>query len=319
MSNQLQRIIQGAKALEKARTIPDVKVIRDQAKAIADYCKQQKYAGNAAIDAKELQLRAERKLGNLIPEQFPQGRPQKTSHDATFLKDSGISKTQSSRWQKVAVISEPEFEQYVFDERTKGKEPTVSGAIRKTKRKHTEIRLKEIETNEPAPAAGKYDVIVVDPPWPMEKVERDCRENQTVHLDYPTMTLEQVSTLEIPSSENCHLWMWTTQRFLPSAFPIVESWGFSYVCCFVWNKNGGFQPFGLPQYNCEFALYARRGSPIFLDTKDFKLCFGGSRAQHSEKPDAFYDMVRRTTSGRRLDMFNRRPIRGFDTWGKEAK
>lgn len=317
--NQLQRVIEGAKALEKARTIPDVKVIRDQAKAIADYCKQQKYAGNAAIDARELQLRAERKLGTLIPDQFPQGRPHKTSHDATFLKDAAISKTQSSRWQKVAVISEPEFENYVAEERSKGKEPTVSGAIRNTKRKHETSKLKEVETQEPYPANGKYDVIVIDPPWPMEKVERDCRENQTCNLDYPTMSVDEICQLKLPISENCHIWIWTTHRFLPTAFDVINVWGFDYVCCFVWKKNGGFQPFGLPQYNCEFALYARKGSPIFIDTKDFKLCFEGKRGEHSEKPEEFYEMVCRTTSGRRLDMFNRRKIHGFDTWGNEAK
>src|ERR1043166_5553073 len=132
------------------------------------------------------------------------------------------------------------------------------------------------------------------------------------------MSEEELEKLQLPCAADCHVWLWTTQKFLPMALRLLAKWGLKYVSNFVWHKPGGFQPFDLPQYNCEFALYARKGAPMFLDTKDLPACFSAPRGAHSEKPEQFYDMVRRVTAGRRLDMFNRRAIAGFVGWGKEA-
>lgn len=154
-----------------------------------------------------------------------------------------------------------------------------------------------------------YDVIVLDPPWPMAKIEREVRPNQS-EFDYPTMSEDELENLTVPCSGDCHVWVWTTHRFLPMAFRLLDAWGLKYVCTFTWHKPGGFQPVGLPQYNCEFALYARAGSPKFNTTKTFPVCFDAPRGKHSEKPDVFYETVRRVTGGRkgdgsRLDLMRR--------------
>lgn len=203
-------------------------------------------------------------------------------------------------------------------EKVRTGEMKPAAAHREMKRDELSGRLEALATIGAAATDGLYDVVVLDPPWPMKKIERDCRPNQ-VEFDYPTMNEDQLGELHIPFADDCHVWVWTTHKFLPMALRLIETWGLKYVCTFVWHKPGGFQPVGLPQYNCEFAVYARKGAPQFLDTKEFDVCFNAPRGAHSEKPEEFYEVLRRVTGGRRLDMFNRRKIEGFDGWGNEAK
>ena len=205
----------------------------------------------------------------------------------------------------------------ITDKLLSGEASTVKEAQRETKREEIISKLESIEAMEVKEIQGVYDVIIIDPPWDMKKIERDERPNQS-EFDYPTMTEEELAKLEIPAANDCHVWLWTTHKFMPMALKLLTNWDLKYVCTFVWHKPGGFQPFGLPQYNCEFALYARKGTPSFINTKDFSTCFFAPRTGHSEKPEEFYSMVKRVTAGRRLDMFNRRKIKDFDCWGKES-
>jgi N6-adenosine-specific RNA methylase IME4 len=178
--------------------------------------------------------------------------------------------------------------------------------------------LAAAEVLEPTQA---YETIVLDPPWPMEKIERDVRPNQ-VAFDYPTMSEDELrkfgSTLNRMAAPDCHLFMWTTQKFLPLALRLVEAYGFRYVLTMTWHKAGGYQPTGLPQYNCEFVVYARKGSPKFVSTQGFFCCFNGPRREHSRKPDEFFDIIRLVTGGPRVDVFSREAREGFAQYGNET-
>lgn len=184
--------------------------------------------------------------------------------------------------------------------------------------RRTELAAAKAAIPEPV-APGRYGTIIIDPPWDMEKIERDVRPAQ-VAFEYPTMSEADLAAFPVPdmAQDHCHLFCWTTQKFLPMSLRLVESWGFRYVLTMVWHKPGGFQPIGLPQYNCEFVVYARRGSPSFRDTKAFPCAFQAPRREHSRKPDEFYDLIRRVTADGRIDVFSREPREGFDQFGNEA-
>ena len=121
LDTALTRYSAARHALEEAVRVDEVKDIRDKALAMAAYAKQ---AGdNSLIQlATEIRVRAERKAGQMLA-QMPKATGAKgvgpiavvvndRNHSPT-LKDLGISKDQSSRWQKLAAVPDDKFEQAV--------------------------------------------------------------------------------------------------------------------------------------------------------------------------------------------------------------
>jgi 23S rRNA G2069 N7-methylase RlmK/C1962 C5-methylase RlmI len=58
---------------------------------------------------------------------------------------------------------------------------------------------------------NRYDVIVIDPPWPMKFIKRKVRPNQ-VQLAYRTMTLEEIEfhvgeQLNQLCADDCHVFL----------------------------------------------------------------------------------------------------------------
>lgn len=175
-------------------------------------------------------------------------------------------------------------------------------------------------------AAGKivitgkqYQTIVVDPPWPMEKILRDERPNQT-EFDYPVMDIEEIKALPVSAmavKDGCHIYLWTTQRFLPVAFEVFEAWGVNYQCILTWVKNVGFTPFSW-MYSTEHCLFGRIGSLPLLKM-GMRLEFQAKVREHSRKPDIFYEIVREASPEPRIDMFSREKREGFDQYGNETE
>lgn len=199
--------------------------------------------------------------------------------------------------------------------------PKTIGWIKRTRQTANNIKQTLIE-----PTNGRYRTIVIDPPWPIERIDMGarCEEDGKPYPTLPLSIIKKGTGNKIPikrliDKTGCHVFLWTTQKHLTAAFDILQSWGLKHIFTMVWHKNAGMQPVHLPQYNCEFVLFGRKGNLPFLDTKDFQLCFYAHRPEgHSRKPDEFYNLVRRVSPAPRLDMFSRELRDGFDQYGNET-
>ena len=170
---------------------------------------------------------------------------------------------------------------------------------------------------------GKFATVVVDPPWDIQMgpvaPEKQWGDTAPI-LPYERMTLSEIAGLPLASvfDDDAILFCWTTNRLLKDCFDIVDTWGLSYWFTFVWHKNDGMQTPNNPRHTAEFAVVGRKGSPRFQSTRSFRTANCWPRGAHSEKPEGFYDLLRRVTPGPRLDVFGRRRIAGFESWGDEA-
>lgn len=171
------------------------------------------------------------------------------------------------------------------------------------------------------PKPGTYSCIVIDPPWPMPKIDRQERPDQGRTLDYPIQTLDDIADEQwVPvrthAADDCHIYLWVTHKFLPAGLDLLGQWGFSYQCVMTWRKNVGITPFSW-MYDTEHVLFGRRGN-LPLTQLGLRLSFEAPVQGHSVKPDVFYERVLAASPGPRIEMFARRERDGFAAWGNEV-
>mgnify|MGYP000904257005 FL=1 len=165
----------------------------------------------------------------------------------------------------------------------------------------------------------KYNVIVVDPPWPVKKIVRKVRPNQKPELDYITMTVEEIKNIPIRdiADDNAVLFLWTTHAFLKTAFDVLRTWGFKYQRCLTWDKANGVCFFGF-HHRTEFVLFGYKGKiEMYPRRKAIPTLFSGKSMRHSAKPDEFYKLIE-PLGERRIDIFARQERSGWDVWGNEV-
>lgn len=145
------------RALAEAKAVDEVKKIRDSSEAMRAYAKQAKNK-QLEVDAAEIRIRAERRIGELMRAQKDAGLmakggaepgvgrrgkqcgAQETPHSAITLEEAGIDKELAKRARKYAAVPDDEWEQELGDWRDRVSAENSRVTTRLEKRGEIEIR-----------------------------------------------------------------------------------------------------------------------------------------------------------------------------------
>ena len=187
---------------------------------------------------------------------------------------------------------------------------------REEERKENAEKIEALST--PLEATGLFQTIVIDPPWDWSD-EGDINQFGRAKPDYHTMPIEEIEALPVGkiADDNCHLYLWVTNRSLPKAFRLIEAWGFRYITCITWVKPS----IGMGNYfrgSTEQVLFCVKGSQP-LKRRDVGTHFEAPRGQrHSEKPEEFYKLVESCSYAPYIDIFGRTGREGWSVWGENG-
>lgn len=162
--------------------------------------------------------------------------------------------------------------------------------------------------------SGLFNVIYADPPWRYQFTVTYSRE---VEKNYPTMDLDDICSLEVPTSDDSILFLWATSPKLEEAMRVLNEWGFEYRTSMAWIKDR----IGMGHYvrgQHELILIGRKGEMRTPEESDRpSSVIMSPRREHSQKPDEVYDLIERMyPTGTYLELFSRGERLNWTMWGK---
>lgn len=239
-----------------------------------------------------------------------------------IAKAAGVSHDTIAKVEKIEQRATPEVKAAL-----KSGEISINAAYQQVKRAEKEIKQEErrVENTEkieqlatPLDAKGLFQTIVIDPPWDWGD-EGDVNQFGRAKPEYSTMPFDDIKNLPVNkiADENCHLYLWVTNRSLPKAFTLIETWGFRYITCLTWCKPS----IGMGNYfrgSTEQVLFAVKGSQP-LKRHDVGTYFNAPRGNgHSAKPDEFYQLVESCSYAPFIDIFGRKERDNWSVWGENG-
>jgi len=171
----------------------------------------------------------------------------------------------------------------------------------------------------------KYKTILADPPWEMGKFGKgkDMRKGRkyhtcdTIHVEYETMTVQQICDLEIQNlcDTDCHLWIWTTNKTLRDTFAVIDAWGFKYLNTITYNKPAGVGAWFVN--TTQHLMFAYKGKLKMGSGRYARTTQNYIPSKHSKKPISSYKLIESISFPNYLELFARIKMPLWDTWGNE--
>lgn len=309
MPEKLVRLTEAQRALARVTTIPEVRVWDSKLGALDDFARAMHWPIPDLNSLIETRVFFQRRGGELVkaipPGKGGRGRRGGKVHQ---LGASKIARSVADRWVSLTRLKEADIRRVV--------------ALRSEKNQTVTLGYFYGLATPPAPVVvppdypeGPFRAIVIDPPWPIEKIEAKRRDKERTSVDYSTQDLEGIGELPIASlahDAGCHIYLWVTHHLLPAGLALFEKWGVRYECVLTWVKPTA-QPLWWA-YTTEHCLFGKIGSlaPLVRGTP---VSFNAPQQRHSHKPDEFFELVRRVSPERRLTMYDDARA-GFEPWGQ---
>lgn len=182
----------------------------------------------------------------------------------------------------------------------------------------------------------KYDIIYADPPWSYYNdmsVDVNCTTVKGMRRPpYPVLSSKDIMDIPVKdiASDNCILFIWSTDYHLQKCMKVIEAWGFTYKTIgFVWAKKNkkGNQCSMMGAYTkksgCEICLIATKGKDAHKLVKNHKVnsFIEYPRQEHSKKPDIIRDSIAELVGNKLsfIELFARETYDNWDCWGNDDK
>lgn len=163
--------------------------------------------------------------------------------------------------------------------------------------------------------------VVADPPWTPSlhrntKGRKEGPYRAGPQRYYDVMEVADIIDMAPQTHPKAHLWLWVLNQHVDWGYLVARAWGFEPQQLVTWVKPG----LGTGQFQCntESVLVCRKGSPAGNPFgKTVGTAFHWPRGRHSEKPEAFYELVERVSPGPFYEMFARRRRDGWSAMGNQ--